>query len=66
MKITFNASNFDLQGVTIDDLLDESNSDKNLGFVVVVNKKVILKHLWKSHKLAEADIVQTVLPVHGG
>ncbi|MBT4290136.1 MAG: hypothetical protein HOD92_22660 [Deltaproteobacteria bacterium] len=66
MKITFNQSEFNLQGNTIDELLKESNSDRDLGFVVMVNKKIVLKHHWGSHQLGEADIVQTILPVHGG
>jgi len=66
MKITFNQTELDLKGSTIEDLLNETSSDKEQGFVVMVNKKFVLKRLWGSHQLLEADIVQTILPVHGG
>ena len=66
MRIIFNQADFDLRGNTVEDLLTESKSDKNKGFVVVVNKKVVLKHHWESSQLKEADVVQTILPVHGG
>jgi thiamine biosynthesis protein ThiS len=66
MKIFFNQSEFDLKGSTIEDLLNETRSDKEQGFVVAVNNKIILKKYWESHHLDEADIVLTILPVHGG
>lgn len=66
MKITFNQSQVDLKGNTIEDLLYETGSDKEQGFVVAVNNKIILKKYWESYHLNEADNVQTILPVHGG
>ena len=66
MKITFNQSEFNLRGSTIEDLLSETRSDKDQGFVVVVNNKIILKRHWDSYQLGEADAVQTILPIYGG
>ncbi len=66
MKILFNQTDFFLKGNTIKDLLKESKSDKTLGFVVVVNQKVVLKNQWDSFQLQEADVVLTVLPIQGG
>jgi thiamine biosynthesis protein ThiS len=66
MKITFNQSEFNLRGSTIEDLLSETRSDKDQGFVVVVNNKIILKGSWDSYQLGEADAVQTILPIYGG
>ena len=66
MKILFNQSELDLKGSTIEDLLSETRSDKEKGFVVAVNNHIIFKHNWKVFQLKEADKVLTILPTYGG
>ena len=66
MKIQLNQEIIEFNGHTISDLLENQNRDKTGGFVVAVNKSIVLKSQWNLFKLAEADSIFIIIPAEGG
>jgi len=66
MKIIVNQETIEFKGNTISDLQEKHRRTKIEGFVVVVNKSLVLKSQWNLFKLNEADSVFIIIPAEGG
>ena len=66
MKIQVNQKVIKFDGHTVSELLEKQNKNQNEGFVVAVNKSIVLKSQWNLFKLSEGDSIFIIIPVDGG
>ena len=66
MKLRVNNKIVNLEGNTIEELLQKNKLGGKTGLAVAVNETVIPKSEWSIHELFENDSIVIIKPVQGG